>query len=48
MQAVEAAAQQGRGEELKRALHQLFEEHNKGGEGTDLSPTFLKLTVHKP
>ena len=48
MKAVEAAAQQGRGEELKRALHQLFEEHNKGGEGTDLSPTFLKLTVHKP
>ena len=47
IKAVEAAEQQGRGDELKRKLHVLFEEHNTGGHATDLSPTFLKVTVHK-
>jgi SAM-dependent methyltransferase len=47
MKAVEAAEAAGRSEELKRELHKLFREHNQGGEGTDLSPTFLKVTAHK-
>ena len=48
MKAVEAADRQGRGDELRRELHQLFEEHNQTGpEATDVSPTFLKATAHK-
>lgn len=47
MKAVETADRDGRGEELKRELHRLFEEHNRGGVATDLSATFLKVTAHK-
>ena len=48
MKAVEAAETTGRGEELKRELHKLFEEHNHADKSaTDLSATFLKVTVHK-
>ena len=47
MRAIEAAARDGRGEELKRELHKLFAEHNQGGDSTDLSATFLKVTANK-
>ena len=47
MKAVEAADRAGRGDELRRELQQLFEEHNEGGDTTDVSATFLKVTAHK-
>lgn len=48
MKAVEAAEQQGRGDELRDKLHALFAEHNHTSrDATDLAPTFLKVTAHK-
>lgn len=47
MKAVEAAERGGRGPELRHELHKLFEQHNEGGDTTDVSATFLKVTAHK-
>jgi SAM-dependent methyltransferase len=47
MNAFEAAAKNGRAEELARELEGLFESQNQGGADTDIPATFLKVTVTK-
>ncbi len=49
MNAFEAAAKDGRAEQLEVELTRLFEEHNRAGkELTEIPATFLKVTVTKP
>lgn len=49
MNAFEAAANEGRAEQLEAELTRLFQEHNRGGEDrTEIPATFLKVTVTKP
>jgi ubiquinone/menaquinone biosynthesis C-methylase UbiE len=49
MGAFDAAAADGRADELERELVDLFERHNEGGaDGTEIPATFLKVTVLKP
>lgn len=48
MNAFEAAAKDGRAEQLEAELTQLFEEHNRGGsDRTEIPATFLKVVVTK-
>lgn len=49
MNAFEAAAKDGRAEQLEAELTQLFEEHNRSGaNATEIPATFLKVTVIRP
>lgn len=49
MNAFEAAAKDGRADQLEAELGQLFERHNRAGpDRTEIPATFLKVTVHKP
>ena len=49
MNAFEAAAKDGRADQLEAELTRLFEEHNRAGpERTEIPATFLKVTVTKP
>jgi SAM-dependent methyltransferase len=49
MNAFEAAARDGRDEQLEAELTELFENQNRAGsEATDIPATFLKVSVHKP
>ena len=47
MNAFEAAAKDGREEQLATELTELFNAQNKGDEGTEIPATFLKVTVRK-
>lgn len=47
MNAFEAAAKDGRAEQLETELKTLFEAQNEGGEHTDIPATFLKVSVTK-
>ena len=47
MNAFEAAAKDGREEQLAAELTELFNAQNKGGERTEIPATFLKVTVRK-
>jgi SAM-dependent methyltransferase len=47
MNAFEAAAKDGRAEQLESELRTLFEAQNQGGESTDIPATFLKVSVTK-
>lgn len=47
MTAFEAAAKAGRAEQLAQELDSLFIEHNRGGAGTEIPATYLKVTVAK-
>jgi SAM-dependent methyltransferase len=47
MNAFEAAAKDGREEQLAAELTELFNAQNKGGERTEVPATFLKVTVRK-
>ena len=48
MNAFEAAAKEGRADQLEDELTRLFEEHNRGGaDRTEIPATFLKVTVTK-
>lgn len=49
MNAFEAAAKDGRADQLEAELTDLFESHNRAGpDATDIPATFLKVSVHKP
>jgi uncharacterized protein HemY len=49
MNAFEAAAKQGKEEQLYAELAALFERQNQSGSsGTEIPATFLKVTVNKP
>ncbi len=49
MNAFEAAAKDGRADQLETELTQLFEQHNRAGaDSTEIPATFLKVTVTKP
>lgn len=49
MNAFEAAAKDGRAEQLETELTKLFEEHNRAGGGsTEIPATFLQVVVTKP
>jgi len=49
MNAFEAAAKDGRADQLEAELTALFEDHNRAGaDATDIPATFLKVSVHKP
>jgi len=49
MNAFEAAAKDGRAEQLETELRKLFEEHNRAGGGsTEIPATFLQVVVTKP
>lgn len=49
MNAFEAAAKDGRADQLEAELTELFESHNRAGpEATDIPATFLKVSVYKP
>lgn len=49
MNAFEAAAKDGRAEQLETELSKLFEEHNRAGGGsTEIPATFLQVVVTKP
>lgn len=49
MNAFEAAAKDGRADQLEAELTELFESHNRAGpDATDIPATFLKVSVHKP
>ncbi len=49
MNAFEAAAKDGKSDQLEAELTQLFEQHNLAGEDrTEIPATFLKVTVTKP
>jgi len=45
MNAYEAAAANGREDELHAELEALFNEHNQGGDTTSIPATFLRVTV---
>ncbi|MEO8176065.1 MAG: class I SAM-dependent methyltransferase, partial [Sphingomicrobium sp.] len=45
MNAFDAAAKDGREAQLAAELEALFAAHNRGGEGTEIPATFLKVTV---
>jgi len=47
MNAFEAAAKDGREDQLATELRELFNAQNKGGERTEVPATFLKVTVRK-
>ena len=47
MNAFEAAAKDGREEQLATELTDLFNAQNKGGDHTEIPATFLKVTVKK-
>ena len=47
MNAFDAAARDGREEELAEDLGLLFVMQNRGGEDTEIPATFLKVTVTK-
>jgi SAM-dependent methyltransferase len=47
MNAFEAAAKDGREEQLRAELTDLFNAQNKGGDHTEVPATFLKVTVRK-
>ena len=47
MNAFEAAAKDGKAEQLERELTDLFESQNRGDERTEIPATFLKVTVVK-
>ena len=47
MNAFEAAAKDGRANQLEAELKALFEAQNRGGESTDVPATFLKVSVKK-
>lgn len=47
MNAFEAAAKEGREEQLAAELTALFEAQNRGGSGTEIPATYLKVTVAK-
>ena len=45
MNAYDAAAANGREDELHAELEALFNEHNTGGDSTSIPATFLRVTV---
>jgi SAM-dependent methyltransferase len=45
MNAFEAAAKNGRADDLQRELEELFSSQNRGGRGTSIPATFLRVTV---
>ena len=45
MNAFEAAEKQGKAEELRKKLEELFESENKSKDGTSIPATFLRVTV---
>jgi SAM-dependent methyltransferase len=47
MNAFEAAAKAGKQSELSDKLSTLFDEHNRGGSGTFIPATYLKVTLEK-
>jgi len=47
MNAFEAAARDGRADQLERELAELFNAQNKGGERTEIPATYLKISVTK-
>jgi hypothetical protein len=47
MNAFEAAAKDGREDQLAAELEQLFVEQNRGGERTEIAATFLKVIATK-
>ena len=47
MNAFEAAARDGREDQLAEDLTALFNEQNRGGDRTVIPATFLKVTVRK-
>ena len=47
MNAFEAAEKQGKAEELRKKLEELFESENKSKDGTSIPATFLRVTVER-
>ena len=47
MNAFEAAAADGREDELRGELESLFEEQNASDDGTSIPATFLRVTVER-
>jgi hypothetical protein len=47
MNAFEAAGKEGRADDLKKELEELFNSHNTSHERTSIPATFLRVTVEK-